>query len=109
MERRLDAAELAVLWLVPTLTYGVGDLLTTMTLTYGVPWLREGNPVVVAVFDAGGTAGFAALKIAVLVLGLSVAVRAARDDDRLSYYATPAFLALLGAALTVHNLRLLVA
>jgi hypothetical protein len=34
-------------------------------------------------------------------------VRAARADDRLSYYGTPALLAVLGAFLTADNLRLL--
>jgi hypothetical protein len=106
MDRHLDAGELAALWVLPTLTYGVGDLLTTMTLAR-VPWLAEANPVVATVLDTGGTAGLVALKVAILLVALWVAVRAGRADDRLSYYGTPAFLAALGAFLTVHNLALL--
>lgn len=104
---RIDAGEFTALWTLPTLTYGVGDLLTTMTVAYAATAVTEANPVVRAAFEAGGLAGFVALKLAVLLVALAVGVWAARADDRLSYYGTPALLAVLGAFLTVYNLRLL--
>jgi hypothetical protein len=107
MEPRPDAAELTALWTLPTVTYGVGDLLTTMSLS-AVASVREANPAVVAAFDLAGTPGFVALKLAVLFAGLALALRAGRVDDRLGYYGTPALLAVVGAFLTAYNLRLLI-
>ena len=108
MDSRFDAGELTALWVLPTATYGVGDLLTTMSL-HGVSSVREANPAVVtAAFDLAGTPGFVALKLGVLLVALAVALRAARADDPLGYYGTPALLAVVGAFLTGYNLRLLI-
>ncbi len=106
---RIDAGDLTALWALPTLTYGAGDLLTTMTVADATTTVTEANPVVRAALDAAGVAGLVALKLAVLLCALALCVRAARVDDRLSYYGTPALLAVLGAFLTVYNLRLLAA
>ncbi|MFB6168363.1 MAG: hypothetical protein ABEJ43_05895 [Haloferacaceae archaeon] len=103
----IDAGEFTALWALPTLTYGAGDLLTTMTVASAATAVTEVNPVVVAAFAHGGVAGLVALKLAVLVGALALCVGAARADDRLSYYGTPALLAVLGAFLTVYNLRIL--
>lgn len=107
MDSRLDAGELTALWVLPTATYGVGDLPTTVSLR-GVSSVREANPVVAAAFDLAGTPGFVALKLGVLLVALAVALRAARADDRLGYYGTPALLAAVGAFVTAYNLRLLI-
>jgi hypothetical protein len=104
----IDADEFTALWALPTLTYGVGDLLTTMTVAYAATAVAEANPVVQAALDIGGVAGFVALKLAVLFCALALCLRAARADDRLSYYGPPALLAVVGAFLTAYNLRLLI-
>jgi hypothetical protein len=109
MEGYLDAGELASLWMVPTLTYGVGDMLTTMAAVNGVSALSEGNPFVATALELGGTPGFVTLKLLVLLVGLGVAVRAGRSEDLISYYAMPTLLAVLGAFLTTYNAQLLIA
>jgi hypothetical protein len=104
----IDADEFTALWTLPTLTYGVGDLLTTMTVAYAATAVAEANPVVAAALAYGGVTGFVALKLGVLFCAVALCVRAARANDRLSYYGLPALLAILGAFLTVYNLRLLI-
>lgn len=74
---RIDAGASTALWALPTLTYGVGDLLTTMTVAHAATAVTEAITVVRAAFEAGGLAGFVAQKLAVLGAFLTV------DDLRL--------------------------
>jgi hypothetical protein len=96
--------ELYRLWIVAVLTFGVGDVLTTMAFLYHTPGV-EGNAVVRWLLGAFGFAGFVALKIAVFsfVLGVSVGLLHL-VGSRFAYYFGPAVLSFYGALFTVWNL-----
>lgn len=92
------------LWLLAALTYGVGDVVSTLYAVLGIAGVDETNPVVRALLDSFGIPGFLLLKFLVFLVLISVSVQGARTDDRFSYYWPPVVMALLGVALTAWNL-----
>lgn len=103
-----DETEFSWLWFLAALTYGVGDIVTTVALVQFSPAVGEANAPLQYMFDAFGVSGLVALKLAVFAACIGVALAGVRDDDRLLYYGPPALLALVGAFTTAFNLRLLI-
>lgn len=103
----LRAVPFVCLWLLALLTYGAGDLLTTVAVVSS-PVHAEANPVVGTVIAAFGGGGVLALKVVVLsaCFGLS-AWGGLREDDPFLFYMPPTVLAVVGAATTAFNLGLL--
>lgn len=102
-----DDDEFVALWILATTAYGVGDTVTTIALIYFSPAVSEGNAVVAAAVDAFGQAGLVGLKLAAFFICLVVSVDAAHDGNSRWYYLPPVVLTLLGAFVTVYNIRLL--
>ncbi|TKX73137.1 response regulator [Halorubrum sp. GN11_10-6_MGM] len=105
---RVRSAEFYGLWLVAALTYGLGDVLSTLYATIAVPGLIEGNPAVNALLENFGIPGFLLLKLLVFLVLISVSVQGARARERFSYYWPPVLATAIGVLLTGSNLRLIV-
>lgn len=103
--RAFDDREFYLLWVVVVVTYGVGDMLTTMAVV-DAPGLHEANAVVTAALAFGG-GGLAALKFLVIGGCVVLSAGAALRRDRVLYYLPPALLTAMGSLVTVHNLGLL--
>jgi hypothetical protein len=101
------AVEFYALWAVAALTYGAGDLVSTLAALLTVPGLTEQNPVVATVLREVGVVGFVGLKTLVFLVAIGISVGGASNDDRLSYYGPPIFVSAVGTGLTVWNLSLL--
>lgn len=91
-----------LLWGLAALAYGVGDTVTTV---YGIEaaGLAEQNPVVDAVLETAGLAGFALVKLAVFLVLLGISVHASRARMRRGYVWPPLALIAVGTALTAWN------
>jgi hypothetical protein len=102
-----DVRRFGLVWLLAVLTYGVGDLLTTMAILEA-PGLQEANALVVGVIGQYGQAGFVGVKLAAFLVAFGIALDGARAGDRVTYYLPPVTLVVFGVALTAYNLGLLV-
>ncbi|TKX72918.1 response regulator [Halorubrum sp. GN11_10-6_MGM] len=96
------------LWLAAALTYGVGDVVSTLYATAAVPGLIEANPVVGTLLSSAGLPGFLLLKLIVLLVLVSVSVQGARQREPFSYYWPPVVATGIGLLLTGWNVRLIV-
>lgn len=94
-------------WFAAALTYGVGDVVSTVYAVLTVPGLIEGNPVVSGILELLGLPGFVLLKLLVFLVLISVSVQGGRTADRFSYYWPPVVMVGLGLLLTGWNLRLI--
>lgn len=103
---RTRSREFYGLWFLASLTYGVGDVVSTLYATLAVPGFVEANPVVDGVLEIGGIAGFLLLKLLVLFVLISVSVQGARQRERFSYYWPPVVATAIGLLLTGWNVRL---
>jgi hypothetical protein len=103
-----DGTEFSRLWFLATLTYGVGDVVTTLALVGHSATVDEGNALLRIAVDAFGLWGLVGLKLAAFLCCLGISLRGARDADATLYYGPPATLALVGAFTTAYNLRLLI-
>jgi len=106
-ETGFDPTEFSRLWFVATLTYGVGDIVTTLAV-FRAGGVGEGNGLLRAATATLGQAGLVGVKLAAFGVCLAVSLWAAQADDRIGFYLPPAALAVAGAFTTVFNLRLLV-
>jgi len=114
LSRLLDADALTAreqefywLWIFATTAYGVGDILTTLTILSADTGVAEGNVVISYLFAVLGHPGFIALKLLVFFGALAVSVTAAEYwQDRHLYYGPPLILAVLGTLVTANNLHL---
>lgn len=95
--------EFYALWILAGLTYGVGDLVSTVVTVELTPDVEEVNPVIRFVLETVGLTGFTAVKLVILLGMLAISVSAARRNDRLGYYLPPTLLILAGTMLTVWN------
>ncbi len=103
-----DEVEFRRLWLAAAVTYGVGDVITTIALVRFSAALAEGNSVLRTAFERFGLTGLVGLKLGVFLACLAVSLDAARRNDSTLYYLPPALLTVVGAFTTAYNLRLLV-
>ncbi|QCJ48584.1 hypothetical protein FCF25_14385 [Haloprofundus sp. MHR1] len=71
------------------------------------PTTVEGNPVLRWAVTEFGQSGLVGLKLVAFLACLALSLDAARDGDRLWYYAPPIALTLVGAFTTVYNVRLM--
>ena len=94
------------LWLIPLATYGVGDIVTTITLLRFTTAVNELNGLIILVVDAFGLPGFVALKLVVFLACLGISLLGARGEDPVLYYFPPIVLSLVGTFVTVMNLQL---
>lgn len=95
------------LWIFATATYGVGDMVTTITILEFDVGVREANLLLKYIFDSLGHGGLIGLKIFVFVACLTVSLIALEYwDDWPMYYLPPLLLIGLGTAVTVNNLYL---
>ena len=104
---RSRSTQFYALWLGAALTYGIGDVLSTLYATTAVPGLIEGNPVVGTLLSSAGLPGFLLLKLIVLLVLISVSVQGARQRDPFSYYWPPVVATGIGLLLTGWNVRLI--
>lgn len=95
------------LWLLAALTYGVGDIVSTVYAVFAVSGVDEANPVVDTLLVNFGIGGFMLFKLIVFLALISISVQGARTTDRFSYYWPPAIATSLGAGLTLWNLSLI--
>jgi hypothetical protein len=95
-------------WLLALATYGVGDVVTTVSLVWFSPRFVEANPVVAAAIGAFGGGGFLALKLLAFYACVGVSVwGGVLNDDPILFYSPPLVLAVAGAVATGTNLSLL--
>lgn len=96
------------LWLLALATYGVGDIVTTITIVYFSRLHVEANPIVNLAIDAFGGGGFLGMKLLVLYICLGVSIWAGRlENDRVLFYGPPLLLTFVGLLITGLNLGLL--
>lgn len=95
------------LWLLAALTYGLGDIVSTVYAVFAVPGVDEANPVVDALLVNFGIGGFLFFKLLVFFVLLSISVQGARTTDRFSYYWPPVLATVVGTGLTLWNLSLI--
>jgi hypothetical protein len=105
-ETSFSPEEFSQLWFVATLTYGVGDVVTTIALLRS-PTVTEGNALVLTAVETFGQSGLVGLKLLVFGLCIGISLWSAHADDRFGYYFPPTVLAVAGAFTTAFNLRLL--
>ncbi|MDR9429585.1 MAG: HalX domain-containing protein [Natronomonas sp.] len=104
---RANPYEFYGLWLFAALTYGVGDLFSTAYPVLVVPGIEEANPIVDTLLMNFGIGGFLFFKLFVFLILITISVQGGRTADRFSYYWPPLLATVLGAGLTVWNLRLI--
>jgi hypothetical protein len=104
---RFSETEFTRLWFLAAVTYGVGDVVTTIAL-FGSPRLQEANVVLSTAIQAFGQVGLVGAKLTVFGLCIAVSLWSAHAGDRFGYYFPPTALAVTGAFTTAFNLRLLI-
>lgn len=97
------------LWFLAAVTYGFGDIVSTLLAVVSAPGVVESNPVVAAALANFGLPGFLGVKVVIFAVLVWISVGGARSADRFTYYWPPVVAALLGAVLTGWNLWLLYA
>lgn len=107
-ETPFDEGEFTNLWFLAALGYGVGDTVTTIALMGYSPTVIEGNPVLRWAVAQFGQSGLVGLKLVAFFACLALSIDAARDGDRLWYYAPPLVLTVVGTFTTVYNVRLMI-
>lgn len=96
-----------MLWGLALLTYGIGDIATTIWLVYGDPTLGEANPLIRWTIETLGIAGFLGLKLAAFVVGVGIGWTAVRRGSVVFYYAPPLGMIAFGLYATAVNLVLI--
>ncbi len=95
------------LWIGATAAYGVGDIVTTLTILMFDVGVRETNLLMKQAFESLGHTGIILLKLFVFFTCLSISLYAAEKLDWPLYYAPPVILAAFGGLVTTHNLGLM--
>jgi hypothetical protein len=105
---RFEERSFSRVWLVAAATYGVGDIVTTITIIWFIPWFTEANPVIRVAIEAFGGGGFLALKLLVFYAAIGISLWGGLlDDDPVLFYGPPVVLTIFGVLTTVLNLSLL--
>lgn len=99
--------EFYLLWLMAAVTYGIGDIVTTVAIIELENSVRETNPLLLYLTSNIGYAGLVGLKIAAFLVCIAVTIFALRKNWPLFYYIPPIALTAIGLGLTVFNLSLL--
>lgn len=96
------------LWIVATVTYGVGDIVTTIAIVDYSQTVRESNSLLTFLVTELGWAGLVSLKLFAFLGCIGISIYALRTGDRLLYYFPPILLSFIGAFLTGLNLLLMI-
>ncbi|TQR22209.1 hypothetical protein C9J85_07040 [Haloferax sp. wsp5] len=92
-----EAREFSLLWLIALATYGVGDIVTTLTILYYERRFDEANALLVASRTFGG-GGFLGLELLVIYLSRPGIWGGVLEEDRAALLGPPALLTVLGLA-----------
>ncbi len=98
------------LWILATVTYGIGDIVTTTAIFYLSHEVSEVNALVSLAFSTFGRPGLIGLKLLVFVgfvLGQVYSLQIAEEEDWLVIFGPPVLLWLFGLVLTGYNSWLL--
>jgi hypothetical protein len=96
------------LWALAALTYGAGDILTTLAIVYTSPYVSEANVIVSSVVGSFGQGGLIAVKGVVFASCLGISIQPFRTaPDEFLFVAPPAILSFVGVFITTYNLVLL--
>lgn len=96
------------MWILATLAYGVGDIVSTIALITYDPFVKEGNIFVQFLYDQWGLAGFVGGKLAVFFVCLGISWYALKAwKDPVLYYFPPLVLFVIGGSITGYNIYLL--
>jgi hypothetical protein len=106
--KRRGSTELYLLWGVAALTYGGGDVFTTIVIVYGVPGVGEANPIVRWGLATLGPLGLIAMKSAAFGIAMYASWIGLKRRDLFTYYTPPVCMILVGITVTLLNLRFLV-
>jgi hypothetical protein len=96
--------EFYFLWFAASLTYGLGDMLTT-SMVLVTPRVGEANPFVAVLLKQFGFGGFVGAKLVIFGLLIVISVKSGIKHERFAYYAPPVFAILVGTGLTLWNLK----
>lgn len=95
------------LWILATVTYGVGDMVTTITILEFDVGVEESNLLLKQIFDSLGKSGLIGFKILIFLIFLMVSLSAIEFwDDWPLYYLPPLILIAVGLIVTTNNLLL---
>ena len=95
-------------WLVALLTYGVGDIVTTIAIAWFSLAHVEANPLIAEAITLFGGGGYLALKLLAFFLAIGISVWAGvQESDPVLFYGPLAILAVVGLGLTLWNAWLL--
>lgn len=95
------------MWIFAVTTYGVGDMVTTITILEFDVGVNEANLLLQQVFDSPGEAGLIGLKLAVFFLRLTETMVVVKyRDDWPMYYVPPLIRIGLVSTVTVNNMYL---
>ena len=100
------------LWILATVTYGVGDIVTTTAIRYLSHDVHELNALVTLATAHFGRPGLVGLKLIIFVgfvLGQVYSLHVAREEDWLVVFGPPVLLWLVGLFVTASNSWLLLA
>jgi len=107
-ETPFGTVEFSRFWFIATVSYGVGDIVTTLALINYSNTVNEANALIAAAVSGFGEVGLVAVKLAVFGICLVISLSSARAGDRFGYYLPPIVLAVVGAFTTALNIRLLI-
>ncbi|MDY6819302.1 MAG: hypothetical protein SVG88_11630 [Halobacteriales archaeon] len=105
--QRRASSEFYAIWLLAAITYGAGDIITTMLVVYGHPALGEANPVVGWLIMRFGIGGFLLAKIGIFLGGIALSWEGVKTGSVLLYYLPVVGMVVFGVVATVINLNLL--
>ncbi|WP_396613717.1 hypothetical protein ACH9L7_18720 (plasmid) [Haloferax sp. S1W] len=103
-----EGREFSLLWLIALATYGVGDIVTTITLLYFQQRFAEANAFLRASTEQFGQLGLIFPKMATFFICIGVSLYGAQKEDSVLYYLPPIVLSVIGAFATAFNFRLFV-
>lgn len=107
-ETPFDEREFTLLWLIALSTYGVGDIVTTVSILSFVERIEEANVLIGTATALYGQWGLIVPKLVAFFTCLGVSLYGAQAHDKFLYYLPPVALSVLGAFATAYNLRLFV-
>jgi hypothetical protein len=106
-KRTLDQRAFLLFWALAALTYGAGDMLTTLAIT-AHPLVTEANVLIETLMANFGQGGLVAAKLAVFGGSLLLCIQPFSEErDPFLYLAPPVILSVFGAFITTYNVVLL--
>lgn len=107
-ETPYNVREFSRLWFVALATYGVGDVVTTLTLLFYTDKVDELNVLIRVLAENYGVAGLIGVKLLAFFVCIGICLYGAHEEDWMLFYLPPAVLAVIGGFVTAFNLRLFI-